>query len=153
MTKQCSIPWGTSIVPWYCFSSDHERRTILCGLRRWIGATDTDLGVSQTLRRKREDKRKCRSRPIVRCGPETSLMSLNNRAADGESDSQTGRFGSGECFEDSVRGVRRQTEARIFHTLPDLIALNPFGSDEQLSRAIVNSVHRVRSISKQVQDV
>ena len=67
----------------------------------------TSFGVSQTLECTRDRKRKCRSGPIIRRRPETSLMSLNNGATDGESDSHAVGFGGIERFEDLVRGLRR----------------------------------------------
>ena len=57
-----------------------------------------------------------------------------------------------ERFEDLSRGLGRETDSRIFHTQPDLVSLSPFSSDEQLSRAIVNCAHCIRSVPKQVQN-
>ena len=79
-------------------------------------------------------------------------MGFNDGAADGKSDSHTVGFGRIECIEDPVRCLRRETDSRILHTQPDLIAFIPLGPDEQLSRAIINCAHCVRSVSKQVQD-
>jgi hypothetical protein len=110
------------------------------------------FGVSQTLGPTGDNKRKCTSRPIVRCRPEASLVSLNNGFAHGEPDSHSVDLGRVERLEDPFRSLRRNTDARIFHAEPDLILPVRLSSDDQLSWAIVNCSHCIGTVSKQVQD-
>jgi hypothetical protein len=45
-----------------------------------------------------------------------------------------------------------ETDSRIFHAKAHPIPLIAFGSDQQFSRAIVDSAHRIRSIPQQIQN-
>jgi len=77
-------------------------------------------------------------------------MRFNDGAADRESDSHAVGFGGVEGFEYLVGGVRGEADARILHAQPDLTLVIAFGSDEQLSWAVVNRAHCVRSIPEQI---
>ena len=79
-------------------------------------------------------------------------MSLHYGEADRQPDSHSVSFRCIETFEELVYYVRFKTDARIFYAETHLVPLIPFGSDEQLSRAIVNCAHCLRSISQEVED-
>jgi len=57
-----------------------------------------------------------------------------------------------EGFEEPVRSLSFETNARIFHAKAHAIPLISFGSDQQLPRTIVDGTHGVRSIPKEVQN-
>ena len=103
-----------------------------------------------SLRRARDSKRKRSSGSVIGGCPQTTVMSLNNRAAHMQPDSHPIVFRCIERFEKFVRSFRLETNSSIFHAQAHPIALFPFGSDKQLSRAVGNCSHRVRSISKQI---
>jgi len=48
--------------------------------------------------------------------------------------------------------LRVETDSRIFHSEEHTIAFVSFGSDQQLTRAIMDGVHRIRSIPEEVQN-
>lgn len=74
------------------------------------------------------------------------MMSLDNRGADRQTDSPSIVLRCIESFEELVRDFRRETDSCIFHTKAHAIPLITLGSDQQLSRAIVNCAYRVRSV-------
>jgi len=75
------------------------------------------------------------------------MMSLDNGATDRQSYSHSVGFRRIKSFEEPVRGLRFETDSRIFHAKAYPIPLIPFGSYDQFSRAIVNCFHRVRSVA------
>src|SRR6266403_54068 len=79
-------------------------------------------------------------------------MTLDNGATDGYSDSHTVIFSCVERFEEPVGSLRIETDPRIFHAEEHPIAFVSFGPDQQLPRAIMDSVHRIRSIPQEVQN-
>src|ERR1039458_6868595 len=79
-------------------------------------------------------------------------MSLDNGAADRYPDSHSIAFRCKERFEELVRGLRGETDSRIFHAKAHPIPLIAFGFDQQFSWAIFDSAHRIRSIPQQIQN-
>src|SRR6266853_3399829 len=79
-------------------------------------------------------------------------MTLDNGATDGESDSHTVILSCVERFEEPVGSLRIETDPRIFHAEEHPIAFVSFGRDQQLPRAIMDGIHRIRSIPKEVQN-
>src|SRR5215467_4260886 len=84
--------------------------------------------------------------------PETSMMSLDDGATDGEPDTHAVGFRCVEGVEQLVHVVGVDAHASIPHAHADTIAVLPFGSDQQLPRAIVHVNHRIGGIAKEVQD-
>ena len=80
------------------------------------------------------------------------MMTLDNGATDGQSNSHPVAFRCVERFEELVRGSRVETHPRILHDHSDTIAFVSFGFDQQLSPTIVDSAHRVRGVPEKVQD-
>src|SRR5690349_4015174 len=80
------------------------------------------------------------------------MMSLDYGAANRQPDSHSILFRCIESFKEFVRGFRSEADSDIFDGNAHPIPLIPFGSDEQISRAIFDGGHRVRSISYQVED-
>src|SRR5215469_635047 len=79
------------------------------------------------------------------------MMILDDRATDGKPDSHAVSFRRVESLEESICSVRAETDPRILDGQVCTIAFS-CGSDQQLSRTIVDSAHRVRSVTYQVQD-
>src|SRR6185369_11757119 len=117
----------------------------LCRRHR-IRAADTSLGLHQTHGSTGDGKRKCSSGSVIEGYPETPMVSPDNGSADRQTDSHSVVLCRIESFEELVRDLRCKTDSCIFYAKAYLILLNPIGSDEQLSRAIVNCAHRLRSI-------
>src|SRR5215469_13950164 len=88
---------------------------------------------------------------VVWLGPKTAMMSLNDRAADGQPDTHATAFGGVEGLEEPPPVLRTDADAGILHAETYAIVFFPPGSDHQLPRAILNTDHRVRSIAEQVQ--
>src|ERR1700730_16919169 len=82
---------------------------------RTVGAPH-GLGVA------RNGKGKCRSGTVVRRGPETTMMTLDTRAADGKADSHTAALGRVKRFEQSVRVLRLEAHPGILHAKAHAIA-------------------------------
>ncbi len=61
-------------------------------IRSGFRLVDASFGARQRIESTRDGKRKCRSRTIIRCGPKTSLMSLDDGVADGQPDSHAVTF-------------------------------------------------------------
>ena len=80
------------------------------------------------------------------------MMRLDNGAADGEPDSHTVGFGCVKSVENLVRSLRSKADSRIFHAQPYPSPIVPFRFNQQLSGVVVDGAHRIRSVSKQVQD-
>src|SRR6266853_3215274 len=79
-------------------------------------------------------------------------MTLDNGATDAQSDSHTVILSCVERFEESVGSLRIETDPRIFHAESHPIAFVSFGPDQQLPGAIMDGIHRIRSIPEEVQD-
>src|SRR5580765_8555801 len=80
------------------------------------------------------------------------MMTLDDRATDEKADPHTATLRCVERLEELVHIVRFQTDARILHGQARTIVFVPFGSDHQLPRTIVDSVHGVRGVPEQVED-
>src|SRR6266403_61092 len=79
-------------------------------------------------------------------------MTLDNGATDGYSDSHTVILSCVERFEEPVGSLRIETDPRIFHAEEHAIAFVSFGPDQQLPRAIMDGIHRIRRIPEEVRD-
>ena len=97
-------------------------------------------------------KRKSRARAVIRFRPEAAVVSLDNGAADEESDAHAVALRRVEGIEQALRTLAVEARAGIPHGHADTIAVLSFGSNQQLPRAIVHANHCVRGIAKQVQD-
>ena len=73
------------------------------------------FNVVQSLGSTRNSKRKCSSGPVIGCRPETSMMCLDDRAADIQPDSHSIVLGCIESLEEFVRGFRCEADSGIFH--------------------------------------
>ena len=80
------------------------------------------------------------------------MMSLDDGAADGESDSHAVALRRVERVEQLVHALTVEAHAGIPHGQAHMFAVFPFGSDQQLPGAIVHARHRVRGVAEQVQD-
>src|ERR1700721_3681770 len=79
-------------------------------------------------------------------------MTFDNGATDVQSDSHPLMLSCVERFEEPVGSLRIESEPRISHAEERLIAFVSFGPDQQLPGAIMDGIHRVRSISEEVQN-
>src|SRR5712671_3676408 len=79
-------------------------------------------------------------------------MTLDNGATDAQSDSHTVILSCVERFEESLGNLRIETDPRIFHAEEHPIFFVSFGPDQQLPGAIIDGIHRIRSIPEEVQD-
>src|SRR6516225_3605450 len=89
---------------------------------------------------------------VVCLRPQTSMMSLDDGATNGEPDTHAVGFRCVEGVEQLVHVVGVDAHAGIPHAHPDTVAVLPFGSDQQLPRAIVHVSHRVADVAEEVQD-
>src|SRR5271170_6234694 len=80
------------------------------------------------------------------------MMTLDNGATDGESDSHTVILRGVERLEESVRSLRIEPHSRILYRQTHTIAFVSVGSDEQVPRTIVDGAHRVGCIPDEIQD-
>src|SRR6266446_6996228 len=78
-------------------------------------------------------------------------MTLDNGATDAQSDSHTVILSCVERFEEPVGSLRIETNPRIFHAEEHPITF-AFGLDQQLPGAIMDGIHRIRSIPEEVQN-
>ena len=78
-------------------------------------------------------------------------MALDNGLAYRQSDSHAVFLCRIEAFEESVCGLRLETDSHIFHSKAHLIFPISIGRDDQVSRTIMYRAHRIGSIPKQVQ--
>src|SRR5215467_11732452 len=104
-------------------------------------------GAPWTARSARNRKRERDTWPDVRLGPEAAMVSLDDRVTDRQPDSHSIGLGCIECFKELVLGLRSETDSRIYHAKTHAITLLPFGFDHQLSQAVINTNHRVASVS------
>ena len=89
---------------------------------------------------------------IVRLCPETTMMPLDDGAADGEPDAHAVALRRVEGIEQLVHALAVDAHAGIPHAHAHTIAVLPFGSDQQLPRPIVDANHRVRGVAEQVEN-
>src|SRR5215470_5065697 len=80
------------------------------------------------------------------------MMTLDNGATDGESNSHSVILRCVKGFEESVSKLRVETNPHIFYAEAHLIASFSFGPDQQLPPAVLDVAHRVRGIPQQVQN-
>src|SRR4029450_3217763 len=97
-------------------------------------------------------KRKGDAWTVIRLCPKTAVMSLDDRAADGEADTHAVAFCRVEGVEQLAHVLRIDADAGIAHAHAHTIALLVLGSDQQLPRPIVHGGHRIRGVADQVQD-
>src|SRR6266853_4345223 len=79
-------------------------------------------------------------------------MTFDNGATDVQSDSHPLMLSCVERFEEPVGSLRIETDPRISHAEERLIAFVSFGPDQQLPGAIMDDIHRVRTIPDEVQN-
>ena len=80
------------------------------------------------------------------------MMSFDDGATDGESDTHPVTFCCVEGVKQLVHDLRVDPDAGIAYHYADTIAPLSLGSDQQLPWPVVNAHHRVGSIAQQVQD-
>src|SRR5205823_3933245 len=97
-------------------------------------------------------KGECGTWAIVWLCPETAVMSFDDGAADGEADTHAVAFRCVEGVKQLVHALGVDAHAGIPHAHTHTVAFVPFGSDQQLPRAIVDTHHRVGGVAEQVQD-
>ena len=78
-------------------------------------------------------------------------MSLDDRAADRQPNTHTAAFGGIEGFEQPLEILRIDTDAGILHAETNMIICFSLGSDQELPGAVINTNHRVGSITEQVE--
>src|SRR5215216_6782777 len=89
---------------------------------------------------------------IVRLCPETAIMSLDDRPADAEPDTHAVALRCVEGVKELVHALGVDAYASIPHADTYATTALPFGSDQQVSRAIVHFNHRIGRVAEKVQD-
>src|SRR5712691_8774874 len=89
---------------------------------------------------------------VVSLRPQTSMMSLDDGATDGEPDTHPVGFRCVEGVKQLLHALGVDAHAGIPHAHAHTIAVLAFGSDQQLPRAIVHVSHRVGGVAEQVHD-
>src|SRR5262249_25083617 len=98
--------------------------------------------------------RKCRTRgSLVRLCPKTTVMSLDDRAADKQSDAHAAALRGAEGIEQRAEALQRQSHTRIAHRQANIVALRlSLGLDQQLPRSILHVRHRFQAIAEEIQN-
>src|SRR6267378_3834271 len=79
-------------------------------------------------------------------------MLFDNGARNRQANPHTVVLSCVERFEKPVGSLGIETDPRIFHAEERPIAFVSFGPDQQLPGAIMDGIHRVRTIPEEVQD-
>src|SRR4030095_12649082 len=80
------------------------------------------------------------------------MMSLDDRAAHRQANSHSVLLRRIEGLKELVRGIRSEADPRVLYAETHVLTLIRFASDQQISRAVLDANHRIRSVSHQVQD-
>src|SRR5262249_47308172 len=88
---------------------------------------------------------------VIRLCPETSMMALDDRAADRQPDTHAAALCRVESIEQPVGTLGSEPHAGIPHRQSHTIADLSGGFHQQLPRAILDTQHRVRGVAEQVQ--
>ena len=99
------------------------------------------------LRIARNGERERSSVAFVRLRPKTAAMTLDDGAADKQTDAHAAALGRVEGFEQSFRIPRMETYPGVSDGDTHLRAVMPLGPDEQVPRTIFDIAHSVRGIS------
>src|SRR5882757_1870738 len=102
---------------------------------------------STGLRAAGNGKRECRAWPIIVLRPETTAMSLDNRAAHGQSDPHPATLRGVKGIEESVHVLTAEADAGIRYAQARAAVVLAVGPDQQLSRALLNVGHGVRGVA------
>src|SRR5262245_8658473 len=132
--------------------TDSSSSTIDTSERLSVMSASSRRRVWNTRRTAGNGKREGGTRTVVCLCPETSMMSLDDGATNGEPDTHAVGFRCVEGVEQLVHVVGVDAHAGIPHAHADTAAVLPFGSDQQLPRAIVHVNHRIGGIAEEVQD-
>ena len=97
-------------------------------------------------------KRECRAGSIIVLCPETTVMSLDNCAADGQPDTHPATLRGVKGIEDSVHVLTAEANPGIPYGQAHVAVVLAFGLDQQMPRALLNVGHCVRGIAEQIQD-
>src|SRR5580658_7684895 len=100
----------------------------------------------------RNKERKCCPGAIIRCCPQSTVMTFDNGTTDGESDAHTVIFRGVERFKESIGSLRVEPDSHILHRQTHAIVSVCFGSDQQLALAIVDGTHCIRCVPEQIQN-
>src|SRR5262249_16453466 len=119
-----------SIVLWYCLHPVMSTSAGSCRIHARISPIGTSFDVRQALGSARDSKRKCSSGSIIRCRPQTSMMTLGNGVANMQPDSHSSVLGCIASFKEFGRGFRRKADSNVSHRKAYLITFIGFGSDE-----------------------
>src|SRR5215831_9780301 len=96
----------------------------------------------------RNRERERGSWPVIRLGPKSALMSLDDRAADRQPDPHTAGFGRVKGFEQPLKALRSDTATSILHAQTHATVFFSLASNEQFAGAVLNTIHRVTSIAE-----
>jgi hypothetical protein len=122
------MPAKASIVLWYWY---HWRNVTIHWVQSSAGGIQLAIGfgIPYTIEvlRNRESERA--SRPLIPCHPYVSVVSLDNRAADGQPDTHAVAFCTEESFEKPLCSLRLESNPCILNTEAHFVALVAFGSD------------------------
>ena len=88
---------------------------------------------------------------LVGARPQSPTMRFDDRAANGETEPQTARFGRLESLEQLLDSRRREAWPRISYLDQHAIRLGLLGADQQVSVPFVEAAHRVDRIHDQVE--
>src|SRR5580658_3596965 len=78
-------------------------------------------------------------------------MALDNGTANAQPHPHSVTLGCIEGFKESLHVSRCDAHARVLHCQPHAVAFVFFGSDDQLSRTVINADHCVRSVLEQIE--
>src|ERR1700675_4896236 len=88
---------------------------------------------------------------LVGARPQSPTMRFDDRAANGETQPQTARFGRVESLEQLLDSRRREAWPRISYLDQHAIRLGLLGADQQVSVPFVEAAHRVDRIHDQIE--
>src|SRR5690349_17124324 len=107
-------------------------------------------GALVRLPRNREPERD--ARPVVRDGPQTAAMALDDRPADRQADAHAVALRRVKRVEQLVHVLPLEPDASVPHAQADLIAFAARAADDDLPRPVVDGTHRLRRVAEEIQD-
>ena len=93
-----------------------------------------------------------RTRSVVGGCPQLSLVTLDDRTADGKPYPQAIRFGRVERSKQLLDAAWIQADTRVSHQQFDIMVALNFRLDSERSWPIIDAGHRISCIQQQVQD-
>src|ERR1700724_1722496 len=114
-------------------------------MRSWLGALN--LGLVRHWQSEPED----RAPRLMRVGPQSSAMSLDDGPADRKADPDSGGFRGEEGLEDPLAILGGDAGPRVAYRDEQPLRRARFGADHQLARVLIDAGHGLDRVHDQIQ--